>query len=140
MITIRRWGHTPHGTFGTLTFNDFRCFTIERPWVNNEPRVSCIPDGDYQGKWYDSPRFGRTIALVGETVSLFPSPSHRRSAILIHKANTMDELLGCIGLGDSLGVVNGKWAVLNSVRTLREFLSILPNTDIPIKIFTGFHD
>lgn len=139
MITIRRWAHTPHGTFGTLTFGNFTCYTVERPWLNNQPRVSCIPDGNYTASWYNSPKFGRTLALVGGTVSLFPAPNAQRSAILIHQANTMDELQGCVGVGDSLGMVKGRWAVLNSAVTLRAFLAEVPNADIPVNIYTGFH-
>lgn len=72
-------------------------------------------------------------------MSLFPAPNAQRSAILIHQANTMDELLGCVGVGDSLGMVKGRWAVLNSVVTLRAFLAEVPNADIPVNIYTGFH-
>lgn len=140
IIRLRRWAHTPHGVFGTMTFGDFSCFTVERPWVNNQPRVSCIPDGMYSAIWHNSPRFGRTIAIVGGSVSLSPSPNHQRSAILIHQGNTMDELLGCIAVGDSLGMVNGRWAVLNSVRTLGRFHAAIPQTNSMIDIYTSFHE
>lgn len=134
MITIERWCYGPTGVFGTLTYGDFSCYTVERPWVDNTPRQSCIPDGEYVATWYQSPRFGRTLALTGETVSLFPTPGFARSAILIHSANTMDDLLGCIGLGSSLGMVKGKWAVLNSVVTTRALLSMVPSTGTKIII------
>jgi hypothetical protein len=131
MITLTRFAYSPMGVFGRLTFEDFSCYTVERPWENNIPRVSCIPEGVYTLKWYDSPRFGRTLAVDGNTVSVYQSRHHQRSAILIHPANTIDDLLGCIGLGYVLGFYKDKWAVLNSRKATTDFLEIirLENSD-----------
>lgn len=134
MITLERFGYTPYGTFGRLVYNDFRAFTVERPWQNNEAQVSCIPEGTYTLQWYNSPKFKKTLAVVGNTVSLFPTPGIARSAILIHPANTMDELQGCIALGSTLGWVNNKWAVLNSKTTVEKFLSLIPDHDMSLEI------
>lgn len=136
-IVLERFAYTPFGTFGRLIYNDFRAFSVERPWADNKARESCIPEGKYQVKWYDSPKFGRTLAVVGETVSLFPDNAHARSAILFHKANTMDDLLGCIGLGKSLGYMNAKWAVTSSTLAMQEFLNlgIADNTTLFVKQF-----
>lgn len=136
-IVLERFAYTPFGTFGRLIYNDFRAFSVERPWADNKARESCIPEGKYQVKWYDSPKFGRTLAVVGETVSLFPDNVHARSAILFHKANTMDDLLGCIGLGKSLGYMNAKWAVTSSTLAMQEFLNLgIPdNTTLFVKQF-----
>lgn len=136
-IVLERFAYTPFGTFGRLIYNDFRAFTVERPWANNAARESCIPEGTYKVKWYDSPKFGKTLAVVGETVSLFPDNKHARSAILFHKANTMDDLLGCIGLGKSLGYINSKWAVTSSTIAVDEFLKlgIADNTTLFVKQF-----
>jgi len=41
-----------------------------------------------------------------------------RSGILIHAANDVADLEGCIAVGDSFGEVAAKPAVLNSVATL----------------------
>jgi hypothetical protein len=136
-IVLERFAYTPFGTFGRLVYNDFRAFSVELPWADNKPRVSCIPEGKYTVKWYDSPTFGKTLAVIGDTVSLFPNNTHQRSAILFHKANTMDDLLGCIGLGKSLGYINGKWAVTSSTPAITEFLNLkIPdNTTLFIKQF-----
>ncbi len=136
-IVLERFAYTPFGTFGRLIYNDFRAFSVERPWADNKVRESCIPEGKYQVKWYNSPTFGNTLAVVGGTVSLFPDSAYARSAILFHKANTMDDLLGCIGLGKSLGYINAKWAVTNSTLAMQEFLSlgIQDNTTLFVKQF-----
>lgn len=134
IVTLERFAYTPWGVFGRIVYGDFRAFTVERPWVNNKARESCIPDGEYQLKWYDSPKFGPTWALIGETVSLFPEAGKARSAILIHAGNTMDDLLGCIALGSTLGTVSGKWAVLNSVKTVNAFKEVTKGKSLKLVI------
>lgn len=122
-ITLERFAYTPWGVFGRLVYGDFRAFTVERPWVNNKASESCIPDGEYKLQWFNSPKFGPTWAIVGGTVSLHPDGKAARSLILFHVANTMDDLLGCIGLGASLGTVNGKWGVVGSRAVVNKFLA-----------------
>jgi hypothetical protein len=41
----------PAGTNGDLLLNgDKVCSTIELPWKKNAPKVSCIPEGEYELK------------------------------------------------------------------------------------------
>lgn len=133
-ITLQRFAYTPWGVFGRLVYGDFRAFSVERPWVDNKARESCIPDGTYKLQWYNSPKFGETWAVIGDTVSLFPAPGIARSAVLIHPGNTMDDLLGCIALGSTLGTVNGKWGVLNSKATVETFRSITKGKNLTLEI------
>lgn len=128
MITIERFAYTPIGTFGILTFGDFKCYTVERPWLENASHVSCIPEGDYTAVLYNSPKFGKVYAITGGTVSLYADAQHARSAILIHPANTMDDLEGCVGLGSDLGFLNSKWSVTNSKATIAKFMSVMTDT------------
>lgn len=125
MITIERYAYTDEGTFGVLTYGDFKCFTVERPWLNNQAKVSCIPEGEYVAVAYKSPKFGNVFAITGGTVSLFPDANHARSAVLIHPANTMDDLEGCVGLGSDHGTINGKPGVTNSRTTIAKFYELL---------------
>jgi 5,10-methylene-tetrahydrofolate dehydrogenase/methenyl tetrahydrofolate cyclohydrolase len=77
------------GTNGTLSANgQFVCFTIELPWLNNQRKLSCIPEGRYKlVKRYTAKR-GNHILVVG-----VPG----RSLILFHPANdALKELEGCI--------------------------------------------
>lgn len=133
-VTLERFAYTPWGVFGRLVYGDFRAFTVERPWANNAARESCIPDGEYTLQWYNSPKFGPTWAVIGDTVSLFPTPGVARSAVLIHKGNTMDDLLGCIALGSTLGFVNNKWGVLNSTATVGQFLEVTKGKNLKLVI------
>ena len=36
---------------------EFVCYTLERPWLNNEQNVSCIPEGNYKGRFQASGSF-----------------------------------------------------------------------------------
>ena len=100
---------------------DFLCWTIERPWKDNERRISCIPEGTYPlftkeyGRFYD--KYQLPIPILGDT-----SP---RSEILIHPANWAKQLAGCIAVG-STQVGN---AVYNSVKTWKKYLPIFSEAD-----------
>ncbi len=77
------------GTNGTIYYKGKEiCHTIELPWYNNTPRLSCIPEGRYKLQ-------KRTYTKHGEQIGI-PAVLGRE-AILIHAANdAMRDLLGCI--------------------------------------------
>ncbi|MBS1563044.1 MAG: hypothetical protein JST39_01590 [Bacteroidetes bacterium] len=63
-------------------------YTIELPWKNNQPQVSCIPEGRYALQKRYSPRLGVVLEVMD-----VPG----RADILIHAANhALHELKGCI--------------------------------------------
>lgn len=86
--------HKDH-TAGIFTLTDgnkvlFTCNTMELPDRGNERRVSCIPTGTYKVVPYSSPKFKSAYHILNVP---------NRDAILIHPANTVADLLGCIGVG-----------------------------------------
>ncbi len=87
LVLRRTYG--AQGTNGTITFGgEHICHTIELPWYNNRPRLSCVPEGRYKLQ-------KRTYAKHGEQIGI-PAVLGRE-AILIHAANdAMKELHGCI--------------------------------------------
>lgn len=97
-----------HDLSSGLTF-----YSLERPWLDNQPFVSCIPAGTYNLVPFNSPKFGWCYAVLGLGVGLQPGED-TRTHILIHAANVMDELSGCIAVGLMLTVMQGKWAIGNS--------------------------
>lgn len=125
MILLERFAYTPMGTFGKLIYDDFSCYTVERPWLNNQARVSCIPEGSYELVWHTGPKFGKTVALVGGTVAQYPNNVAKRAAILIHPANEMNDLEGCIGLGLALGMIRDNWAVTSSLPAIKRFYDLM---------------
>ena len=106
-IVLQRWAYHPDATLGLIKFSDLEFWSVERPWLDNKPNISCIPLGDYKLKWRESPKFGPTWQL--EDV---PGRTH----ILIHSANFAYQLQGCIALGtdlmgDTIAVANSRKAV-----------------------------
>lgn len=119
-VEIKR-GYLPGGTYGDLYVDGrFVCHTVERPWLNNQPNISCIPEGTYQLDAYKSPRFGDCFIVYGgeehQQIKKFKNSNGNRWGILIHPANTPSQLAGCIapveqfstGFGDELGGVSSK--------------------------------
>jgi hypothetical protein len=71
------------------------CWTLELPWKGNEHDVSCIPVGTYRVQMLPSDHFKRLMPHVQNVPG--------RTAVEIHPANKVTDLLGCIGVGDTRG-------------------------------------
>ena len=93
------------GMFSVLGESHPPLYTLEEPWKNNAPNVSCIP----AGKYICRPHTGARFKGVWQVMDV---PG--RSAILIHAGNTTDDIEGCILVGLSHGRLNRKPAVLES--------------------------
>ena len=125
-LVLRRVSATDHATLGVLEAGDHRAFTIERPWADNEPRISCIPPGLYELERHTSERFPDTWALSGGTVSHYPAPGRTRCAILFHAANWASELLGCIAPGMGARVHEAEdWEVTESRNAMERLRGVL---------------
>lgn len=94
--------------------------TLERPWLENMPNVSCIPIGKYYAIRHVSPTFGETFWVTD-----VPG----RSEILFHKGNIAGHSEGCILIGESFNHVLGEPGITRSAEGFREFLSILEGRD-----------
>lgn len=107
-------------TIGRLSCGDFRCWTLELPWVNNEPGISCIPAGHYHASKYKSPKHG-WVALLHDVPG--------RSTIEMHPGNYTREINGCILTGRSITYMDNDTIpdVTNSGATLYELMRMLPN-------------
>jgi hypothetical protein len=123
-LELNRWAYSPKGTFGTMRLsNGQEFYTIERPWMNNAPGLSCVPEGRYELHYRQTSTSipdswnGHSWYLVGETVGL-GDDDKPRSRCCIHIANTMEDVKGCIGMGTALG----SWQVSHSRKALIEFM------------------
>lgn len=105
----------------------FQCATVELPWKNNERRASCIPEGVYEVKRRWSRKYKTHFHIQG---------TEPRTLILIHIANSIKELLGCIAPGMSHSDIDndGLIDVANSGVAMRQLLSIIPTTGFRLKI------
>lgn len=111
------------GTFGRLIVGDAVLFTVEQPWEGNKPFKSCIPEGEYDLAWHQSPKYGRRLHIVGGTVALTEAEMHAstgktRYACLLHPANWAKQLQGCIAPGMAAGIMSDLPAVQDSARAL----------------------
>lgn len=97
-----RFGYTPMRTLGRMKFPGFQCFTVERPWQNNERGESCIPEGTYPLK------FGTYHAGGYDAYKVLDVP--KRDLIKIHLGNSIDEVIGDIAPGKALDYIHGKRA------------------------------
>jgi len=79
--------------------------TLELPWLANQRRISCIPEGVYWVEPYSSAKFPRCFEVCD-----VPG----RDNILIHPGNTVNDVLGCICPGTNYGTLNEEPAVLQS--------------------------
>ncbi len=129
MIVLERFAYTPMGTFGKLALPEFDCYTVERPWHDNAPRKSCIPVGTYP---LERGRYHRGNYDAYEVLNV-----PNRSLIKIHIANTMADVLGCIGPGLKLGWVNDTWAVTFSRPAFERFMLALDQLEAPTLTITN---
>ena len=92
--------------------------TLERPWVFNERRVSCIPTGTYLVKHHVSPKFGQCFKV---------QDVKGRSDILIHSGNVVADTLGCILVGLTSGSVDDSSSAMicNSRKAMAVLLALI---------------
>jgi len=106
MVIVLQRTYFPDGTNGKLECEGkFICYTIELPWIENQKRVSCIPEGKYFIKKRYSNKFKWHLEVTNVV---------NRSLILFHPANNaLLELNGCIApvtklSGPGLGLMSRK--------------------------------
>ena len=137
MLTLKR-RYFGHGTFGELWHNDnLICRTVERPWMDNQRMISCIPEGRYTIKPVESPKFGSVYCLENSNLGVTHQGPSQRTHILIHKANTADQLHGCIAPGMTFGALGEQWAVLNSSTAFMKLKELLIDDEHEITITRG---
>lgn len=111
---IRLETHQKYGTRGVLRIDkELFCVTLELPWKMNQRDISCIPTGTYEVEYVNSLHFG-----LSYEVKDVPG----RSNILFHRGNTVRDTNGCILLGRKYQWFNGTRAVMQSSRTLGDFV------------------
>lgn len=122
--TLTRSPSTDQGTFGMFRMEDGTEFhSLELPWRDNEHNLSCIPNGVYTCKWVQSPKHGECYLITG-----VPG----RQAVEIHSANFagdiskgyFSQLLGCIALGVSVGLLEVPGAVRQQMAVLQSKAAI----------------
>jgi len=110
-LTLYRYFDDGEKTFGLLFYgNKFVADTLERPWMNNEHDVSCIPLGSYE--------IEHAIHKHGEVYEIHNVPN--RTEIMIHTFNYAHQSKGCLGVG-----MKFKGQLIESRKTLDELISFV---------------
>lgn len=113
----------------------FTCRTLELPNLNNQSKISCIPEGQYIVKKHTSPSQGVCFAVLN-----VPNRQH----ILIHKGNYAGsvnpktgkpDILGCILCGNGIKDITGDGIpeITGSVITMNKLLSLTSEFTLTIK-------
>lgn len=109
---------TEDGTFGTLHLDGkLLCQTLEDRWVNNTPRVSCIPKGRYLCVSYSSAKFPDVWEITN-----VPG----RTKILTHAGNTHLDTSGCVIVGTAVGKIGDTYGVVGSQAAMVKLRATLP--------------
>lgn len=91
-LTLTRFFYGPDTTLGLLELKNGRIlYALEDPWLNNQPNLSCIPDGLYRCV----PRRYYRGGYDAWEITGVPG----RDLILFHKGNKADDVTGCIVVG-----------------------------------------
>ena len=117
VLELERFAYTDMGTFGRITVGGVTLYTVERPWLDNKPSISCIPEGLYEchPRWYNG---GGYQAIE---VANVPNRSH----ILFHVGNNMHDSAGCILVNSKLGSYENIWSGLGSKAAFKHFMQHL---------------
>lgn len=124
LITLTRIRQNELFTLGVLTSEIFRpLYTLEPPWKDNAPNISCIPVGTYRCDTFISPTFKLTWKL--ESVP-------GRSDIEFHWGSYVHDTRGCPLLGCRFFQLEEDMVMLSSSKVgFEEFRTALRsnNTD-----------
>ena len=125
-LTLERQEFTDKWIIGSFYYEgDFICYSLERPWIDNKSNISCIPEGTYDLQGHKYKARLDTYALTGDTVSHFPSDK-ARNLILIHPANKVQELQGCIATGS--GKKDGDMVL--SAKAHKKLMSVIKDNSV----------
>lgn len=123
---IRRFGQDDQGSPGRLTTPGFKCFSLELPWRDNLPEISCLPEGVYFARWTWSDHFRRFMYAIEEQIA-------NRGGFRIHSGNfagdkakgLRSDSLGCPLLGYQFGRMDNQRAVLVSRPCVADFIKFM---------------
>jgi len=124
-IKVERFLHHPDCEIGRVFINDeYFCFSIEDASRTTKIKgETCIPLGVYPLSTRFSPHFSKAYNHDMIWVQNVPGFEF----ILIHWGNTISDTEGCLIIGDKIGIVNQKDAVLNSRATYLKFYAKVIN-------------
>jgi hypothetical protein len=130
VIHLARYYQPAHldTVLGEMDVHGVSFWTIERGWHNNLVRISCIPEGTYvlrRTMYYGGDGPGGRLDYDTFEIEGVVGRSH----IKLHRANTSNELEGCVGLGNGVGWMRGRLAVQKSEEAHDHFMQVMQGVD-----------
>lgn len=124
-LHLVRLEQTDFATYGQLidAENKAVAVTLERPWLNNQHDVSCIPAGTFTALRFPAGSGKRPY----DVFKLTNVPG--RSDIEIHIGNLPHDTEGCILLGSNFGPVNGQRGITGSAAAFSKFMTSMRGVD-----------
>lgn len=133
-LYLNRFAYLPQCTLGKLSSGVFKIgtefSTLERPWIRNpsgpggKHEESCVPDGEYTLVPHNTQSKPNTFELVNPLLGVFDTKPQGqdwgRDQVLIHIANYVSQLLGCIAVGQSF-----VWSVVPSILESTTAMTVL---------------
>lgn len=127
---VRTATHPKYGTFGMFLLDGQPiCNTLEPYKRDNAKSVSCIPTGQYIMELQKSPKYGQVYTITNV---------QDRSYIRVHSGNLSEHTQGCLILGEQLGEIKEKWALLSSGEAIKEFNAKAKGDKIILTIVESF--
>ena len=117
-------------TIGKVYHNGNRIVsTVEKPYLSNQPFISCIPPGTYNLEPFSSKKHPDSFILwnLDLGVGKYKGDSIRYTC-LFHIANFPDEVEGCIGPG--LKEHPTTWGVASSRKGMKKLSDLINNNNI----------
>jgi len=121
MLSIIRLENTAKVTRGILTLQGrIIALTLENPWKNNQPDISCIPTGVYPVQRYQAQR--DWLQKYNPVLKVLNVPG--RTGILFHPGNKVEHTEGCILVGLALGT-ESEPSIVQSVQAFRRLQNLV---------------
>ena len=115
-LVLIRVENSPSGLIGVLLINGVvECFTIQPDSTDDH---FSIPPGFYECRRFHGAKYKDTFEIIVKD----------HTALLFHIGNIEDHSEGCIILGESVGYLNDKRAVLSSGLAFEQFMKRMGDT------------
>lgn len=132
-LLLERYCYSETETEGIMWLNaNEYVYTLERPWRSGAPGgvsfESCVPDGSYELIPHQRPNGDNVFALRNPDHSVYYTKEERgskpgRYLILIHPANYVEQVVGCIAPGMVRTIYDNKRMVANSREAMRKIMA-----------------
>jgi len=134
VLHLERYCYSETETEGRLYLpeHDDFLYTLERCWIagpaGGMPFESCVPDGEYELIEYERQNGDHVYALRNTDLGVYFTKQDRgtregRYKILIHSANWVEQIVGCIAPGLVRTIADNRRMVRSSRRAVAQIMA-----------------